>query len=100
MTFRVELTDAATGQAEAAATWWRANRLAAPALFDDELAYALDLLARMPPPTQVWDEVEGKPVRKVRLPRTGHALYFTIEDDLVTVHALWHCARGSGPPLP
>ena len=100
MIFRVEFTDAATGQAEAAAAWWRANRLAAPALFDDELAYALDLLARMPPPTQVWGEVEAKPVRKVRLPRTGHALYFTIEDDLVTVHALWHGARGSGPPLP
>ena len=100
MTFRVEFTDAATGQAEGAATWWRANRPAAPALFDDELAYALDLLSRMPPPTQVWGEVEGKPVRKVRLPRTGHALYFTIEDDLVTVHALWHGARGSGPPLP
>jgi len=100
LTFQIEFTDAATGQAEAATTWWRANRLAAPALFDDELAYALDLLARMPPPTQVWGEVEGKPVRKVRLPRTGHALYFTIEDDLVTVHALWHGARGSGPPLP
>lgn len=100
MTFRVEFTDAATGQAEAAATWWRENRPAAPALFDDELAYALDLLSRMPPPTQVWSEIEGKPVRKVRLPRTGHALYFTIEDDLVTVHALWHGARGSGPPLP
>ena len=100
MTFQIEFTDAATGQAEAAATWWRANRLAAPALFDDELAYALDLLARMPPPTQVWGEVEGNPVRKVRLPRTGHALYFTIEDDLVTVHALWHGARRSGPPLP
>lgn len=99
MTFQIEFTDAATAQAEAAATWWRANRLAAPALFDDELAYALDLLTRMPPPTQVWGEVEGKPVRKVRLPRTGHALYFTIEDDLVTVHALWHGARGSGPPL-
>jgi len=52
------------------------------------------------PLTQVWAEVEGKPVRKVRLPRTGYALYFTIEDDLVTVHAVWHGARGSGPPLP
>jgi plasmid stabilization system protein ParE len=100
LTFRVEFTDAATGQAEEAGAWWRANRPAAPELFDSELAYALDLLARMPPPTQVWGQVEGKPVRKVRLPRTGHALYFTIEDDLVTVHALWHGARGSGPPLP
>ena len=100
MIFRVEFTDAGTVQAETAATWWRANRLAAPALFDDELAYALDLPSRMPPPTQVWGEIEGKPVRKVRLPRTGHALYFTIDNALVTVHALWHGARGSGPPLP
>jgi plasmid stabilization system protein ParE len=100
LTFRVELTDAATDQAEAAATTWRANRPAASELFDNELAYALDLLTRMPPPPQVWGEVEGKSVRKARLPRTGHALYFTIDDDLVTVHALWHGARGSGPPLP
>lgn len=41
----------------------------------------------MPPLTQVWADIEGTPVRKVRLPRTGYALYFTIEDDLVTVHA-------------
>ena len=100
MTFRVELTDAALSQAEAAATWWRTNRPGAPEAFDDELAYALDMLTRMPPPTQIWADIEGKPVRKVRLPRTGHALYFTIDDDLVTVHALWHGARGSGPPLP
>lgn len=100
MSYRVELTDAAMNQAEDAATWWRANRPAAPELFDAELAYALDLLARMPPPTQVWAEIEGKPVRKVRLPRTRLALYFTIEQDLVTVHAVWHGARGSGPPLP
>lgn len=100
MTFRVELTDAATEPAQSCAAWWRANRPAAPDLFDDELDYALDLLTNMPPLTQVWSEVEGKPVRKVRLPRTRHALYFTIEDDLVTVHALWHGARGSEPPLP
>ena len=31
MTLRVEFTDAATGQAETAAAWWRANRPAAPA---------------------------------------------------------------------
>ncbi len=98
--FRVEFTDDATEQAERAAAWWRVNRPAAPELFDIELAYALDLLAKMPPLSQVWAEVEGKPVRKVRLPRTGHALYFTIDDELVTVHAVWHGARGSGPPLP
>ena len=100
MTYKVELTDAATEQAERAAAWWRANRLAAPELFDIELAYSLDLLTKMPPLTQVWADVEGKPVRKVRLPRTGYALYFTIDGELVTVHAVWHGARGSDPRLP
>jgi hypothetical protein len=61
VTFRIELTEAAMQQAEVAATWWRTNRPAAPELFDDELTYALDLLAKMPPLSQVWDEVEGKP---------------------------------------
>jgi len=99
--FRVEFTEDATEQAQAAAAWWRANRSAAPDLFEDELAFALDLLAKMPPLTQVWGEVEGKSVRKIRLPRTRYSLYFVIEgDDLVMVHALWHGARGSAPPLP
>jgi plasmid stabilization system protein ParE len=99
LTFRVEFSDAATEQAVNVAAWWRANRPSSPELFENELAYALDLLARMPPPTHVWGEVEGKPVRKVRFPRTGYALYFVVEGDLVIVHALWHGARGSGPAL-
>jgi plasmid stabilization system protein ParE len=99
LTFRVEFTEDATEQAERAAAWWRLNRLAAPELFDIELAFTLDLLTK-PPLTQVWADVEGKPVRKLRLARTGHALYFTIDDELVTIHAVWHSARGSGPPLP
>lgn len=98
--FRIEFTEASAEQAERAATWWRANRDAAPGLFDVELAFALDLLAKMPPLTQVWAEVAGKTVRKVRLPRTAYALYFTIDGDLVTIHAVWHGKRGSGPPLP
>jgi hypothetical protein len=44
--------------------------------------------------------VEGRVVRKVRLPRTRYALYFTIDGEIITVHALWHGTRGSGPPLP
>ena len=48
----------------------RANRLDAPELFGDELAYALDLLATLAPLTQVWAELEGKHVRRIGLPRT------------------------------
>jgi len=100
LSFRVEFTSGATAQAEVAYAWWRANRPSAAELFEEELTYALELLTALPPKTQVWGDVDGKPVRKVRLSRTRYALYFTIEDDLVTVHALWHGARGNEPPLP
>lgn len=86
-------------QLEAAAAWWRANRDAAPDLFDEELAHAIGLLAKMPTSARVWREIEGKDVRKARLPRTRYTLFFTIDEDIVTVHAVWHGGRGSLPPL-
>lgn len=100
MSVSIEFTPAAAEQVEAAAQWWRENRPSAPDLFESELASAIALLAESTPLTQVFAEVDGKLVRKIRLPRTHHALYFTVEGDVVTVHALWHGARGSGPPLP
>jgi hypothetical protein len=72
---------------------------AAPHLFESELASALDLLGKAAPRTRVWTEIEGRAVRKVRMPRTGYSLYCTVEGDLITVHAVWHRARGGEPPL-
>ncbi len=77
-----------------------ANRPYSPMLCADELAKALALLTAEPLLAQVFAEVEGTVVRKVRLPRTRYALYFTIDAEVTTVHALWHGSRGSGPPLP
>lgn len=99
MTLRVEFTEAAAEQVGAAAAWWRTNRRAASELFDEELAYAIRLLARMPTTARVWRQIEGKDVRKARLPRTRYTLFFTVDEDIVTVHAVWHAARGSLPPL-
>ncbi len=96
----IEFTSAAESQVDLAAARWRANRPNAPELFRDELSEALALLAAEPLLAQVFAEVERKVVRKVRLPRTRYALYFTIDGEIITVHALWHGARGSGPPLP
>jgi plasmid stabilization system protein ParE len=96
---RVEFTDDAREQVRDASAWWRENRRAAPALFEAELATAVALLQTGPLLARVFDEVGGKLVRRARLPRTRYALYFTVHDDLVTVHALWHGSRGSGPPL-
>ena len=99
MTIRVELTPEASQQVLEASAWWSENRPSASAPFRDELALAIELLVSAPPLTQVFDRIEEKIVRRIRLPRTRYALYFTFDDDLVTVHALWHGARGSGPPL-
>lgn len=96
MSVRVEFTAAAREQALDAARWWRANRDEAE-LFEAELATAVDLLRREPPLAQVVGTIAGKAVRKVRLPRTRYALYFVIESDVVTIHAVWHGARGSEP---
>ena len=100
MNIRVEFTRPASDQASAAELWWRANRPAAPDLFESELAAALEQLASLPLLAAVFAEVQGEVVRRVRLPRTRYALYFTLDGDQVTVHALWHGARGAGPSLP
>lgn len=68
-------------------------------MFEDERAAALALMETGPLLARVFDEVEGRVVRKARLPRTRYALYFTVAEDLVTVHAHWHGSRGSEPPL-
>ena len=96
---KVEFADPAREQVRVASAWWRKNRRAAPTLFDDELAAVVALLESGPLLTRVFDEVGGKVVRKARLPRTRYAVYYTVGEDLVTVHAVWHAARGSGPPL-
>jgi plasmid stabilization system protein ParE len=96
---RVEFADPARDQIRTAAAWWHENRPLAPTLFEDELAAAIALLESGPILTRVFDAVGGEVVRRARLPRTRYFLYFTVSDDLVTVHALWHASRGTAPPL-
>jgi plasmid stabilization system protein ParE len=98
---RVEITRRAADQIREAVSWWREHRAAAPELLEGELARALELATRAPLVAAVFSEtVAGHVVRRLRLPRTRYAIYFTYAADLVTVHALWHGARGEGPPLP
>jgi plasmid stabilization system protein ParE len=96
---RVEFTGPARDQVRAASAWWFENRPRAPTLFDDELAAAVALLESGPLLAQVWGQIDGHPVRKARLPGSRYALYFTVQGDLVTVHAVWHGARGTAPVL-
>jgi len=67
MRARIRTTPQAEAQALAAATWWRTNRLAAPDLFTDELAGALDLIARAPEIGHRYRHPRVPGVRRLRL---------------------------------
>jgi hypothetical protein len=63
-TLNVEFTESAQLQVDAASASWKANRPYAPPLFADELTHALELLAKSPLLASVFDDVDGKAIRK------------------------------------
>lgn len=102
MSAAVRLTPEAEIQAAEVDSWWTAHRLAAPALFAEELLAALDLLERVPGAGVVY-RVRGVPgLRRLLLPRTRYHVYYVHdpEAELVAVVAVWSAVRGQGPPLP
>ena len=95
---RVELAPRALAQVRMVDEWWRQNRLAAPTLFADELANALEILER----GALFGVVYPFPLFEVRrflLPRSRYHVYYSVDGDLVKVRAVWHASRGKGPPL-
>jgi plasmid stabilization system protein ParE len=92
---RVELSPEALGHAQHIRAWWRENREAAPDLFVDELAQALQKLERFPQLGPAYSRAEIEGMRRILLPQSRyHAYYTVVEDpDTVRVHAIWHIAR-------
>jgi plasmid stabilization system protein ParE len=99
---RVVFTKVAERQTERVGQWWRANRLAAPELFTDELERVQQLIAEVP--------LIGKPylqaprlggVRRVLLEKSGYHVYYTVDEqhERVIIRSVWHAARGRGPRL-
>lgn len=79
--------------------WWRANRTAAPNLFNREIDAAVEALRHAPSAFPVY-RIEGDAeIRRILLPRSRFALYFSIEPEAALIVAAWHTARGSRPPL-
>lgn len=74
-------------------------RLAAPNLFFEELAQALDILALEPGVGQRWSQPDVPGLRRLVLRATRHHVYFTFTDDMVVVLAVWGSSRGSAPRL-
>jgi plasmid stabilization system protein ParE len=75
--------------------------LAASDLFDRELEAVLARLAVAPTRGSQYRESKGRMVRRLLMPRTSHHIYFELDEDKSTVYvvAVWHAARGNGPPL-
>jgi hypothetical protein len=95
---RVEFSDDARAQANAASVWWTLNR-DYPDLFDDELEAAVIRLTRAPETPAIYSHMAGLEVRRILLPRTQFHLYYAIAKDIVVVHAIWGAVRGEPPPI-
>jgi hypothetical protein len=49
----------------------------------------------------VYTILDGRPVRKVLMPKTRHHLFYAVEFDagVIIIHAVWGAPRESGPSL-
>ena len=95
---RVELAPRALEQVRLIDGWWRENRLAAPTLFAEEIAHALEQLERgvlfgVPYPFPLFE------VRRFLLPKSRYHIFYSVDGDVVKVRAVWHASRGKGPYL-
>jgi plasmid stabilization system protein ParE len=76
--------------------WWVANREHVDA-FASDLDRALNLIATLPGVGSSYPRVEG--MRRIFLERLGVHVYFTFDDKMVIVRAVWGARRRRGPRL-
>jgi plasmid stabilization system protein ParE len=99
--YRVGFSRTADAQVGTIDGWWRENRPAAPDMFQQELEGAVRLLQTTP---LIGSSYAAAPVPEVRRLMIGRSRYhFCWEVDVasltVTILAVWHAGRGSGPHL-
>ena len=78
--------------------WWLANR-DYPEVFVDEIEQALKVIAVLPGAGTLYARSPIPGVRRVYLRRVALHLYYTFNDDIVLVRALWGARRERGPQL-
>jgi hypothetical protein len=93
-------TREAEQQADERDTWWRKNRDARD-LFARALAGARTFMRESPNMGSKYTVLDGLPVRRVLLAKTGPHVYYSVDEDaeLVTVLAVWGAPKGRGPKL-
>lgn len=97
----VRFTTKAALDFQVAAAWWRTNRLAAPQLFEQEVAASLELLASAPSAGAASSDARLADVRRCYLRATRYWLYYRVRDGASSLDVLriWHASRGQAPGL-
>jgi plasmid stabilization system protein ParE len=97
---RLRFAPKALAEAKSIKTWWRANRPAAPDLFEQELNAALERIGSTPTLGASYEEGNlDVPVRRMLLPKTRNHVYFVVDGDDVVVVSVWGAPKGRGPAL-
>lgn len=99
MTLRVVVSPEAEEHARTIDSWWQRERPAAPNLFLEELAAALDLLGGAPLAGRRYPHASVPDVRRILLRSTRYHVYYRLHDSDLVVLAIWSAVRGSGPEL-
>ena len=81
--------------------WWRENRFASPALFAEELAAAIELIAGAPRIGRRRKHREVPELRRVLMRATRYHVYYAPAADgqRIFVLAVWSAMRGRGPSI-
>lgn len=93
---RVQFTETAAQHVEDEREWWLANR-DYQELFVTELESALRFLAILPGAGSPYTDGGTPNLRRFYLRKLTCHLYYTFDDDLVVVRALWGARRERGP---
>ncbi len=98
---KVWFTPRARRRALLVGAWWRANRPAAPKLFEQELADAKQRLSVQPNLGHVYEIVGDRTMRRLLLPKSEQHLYYSVDEttETVAVITIWGARRGRGPKL-
>ena len=96
---RIDISRQAAGQIEAAASWWAANRPAAPGAIAQELERAFALVGFQPSLGARALNVRLRGVRRLHLSRIHYHIYYRVHEQTVEVLAFWHTSRGAGPGM-
>lgn len=99
MALRIKISARAAAEVRHAADWWLANRPAAPGAVGLDFAEAVALLAEQPGIGAKYEGSRVLGVRRLFLGRVGYFIYYTADDQDLTVLAFWHSSREDQPRL-